>query len=31
MNFKEDPVVVFLEVTRACLLECIHCRANENP
>ncbi|MEM3672263.1 MAG: radical SAM protein [Thermoplasmata archaeon] len=31
MNFKEDPVVVFLEVTRACLLACRHCRANANP
>ncbi len=35
MNFMEDPVIAFLEVTRACLLACRHCRAsatkNRNP
>lgn len=31
MNFMEDPVVIFIEVTRACLLACRHCRANAMP
>jgi len=31
MNFLEDPVIVFYEVTRACLLSCKHCRANAIP
>ncbi len=28
MNFSENPIIVFYEVTRACMLSCKHCRAN---
>ncbi|MGC8992815.1 MAG: radical SAM protein, partial [Thermoplasmata archaeon] len=28
MNFAENPIIVFYEVTRACMLSCRHCRAN---
>ncbi|MDP8011559.1 MAG: TIGR04053 family radical SAM/SPASM domain-containing protein [Thermoplasmata archaeon] len=28
MNFSENPIIVFYEVTRACLLTCKHCRAS---
>ncbi|MGC8859926.1 MAG: radical SAM protein [Thermoplasmata archaeon] len=31
MDFIRNPVVVFIEVTRACLLSCRHCRANAIP
>ncbi|MGC8497000.1 MAG: radical SAM protein [Thermoplasmata archaeon] len=28
MNFDERPMIVFYEVTKACMLSCKHCRAN---
>ncbi len=28
MGFSERPVLVFWEMTRACLLSCVHCRAS---
>lgn len=28
MNFSKSPIIIFYEVTRACLLSCRHCRAN---
>ncbi len=28
MNFRNKPVLVFWETTRACLLSCLHCRAS---
>ncbi|MGC8646842.1 MAG: TIGR04053 family radical SAM/SPASM domain-containing protein [Thermoplasmata archaeon] len=28
MNFSKNPLIVFYEVTRACMLSCKHCRAN---
>ncbi len=31
MNFKEKPLVVIWEVTRACQLACLHCRAEAIP
>lgn len=28
MGFNRNPVLIFWETTRACLLACVHCRAN---
>jgi len=28
MDFNESPIIMFIEVTKACLLSCKHCRAN---
>ncbi|MGC8685929.1 MAG: TIGR04053 family radical SAM/SPASM domain-containing protein [Thermoplasmata archaeon] len=28
MNFSDNPLIIFYEVTRACMLSCRHCRAN---
>jgi len=31
MNFDEAPLLVIWEVTQACDLACVHCRASAQP
>lgn len=31
IDYNENPFIVIWEVTRACQLKCVHCRADAQP